>query len=65
MVTDEIKWMKNKIISLEMEIENVHARIDNHEPIVKDYGNRNMVFRIIGLIGIVNLLLLLAIGFMK
>lgn len=62
MDTNEIKWLKNKIISLELEIENIHARIDNHEPIVRDYGNRNIVFRIIGLVAIINLLLLLAIS---
>lgn len=53
------KPVENRITTLELEIENLHRRLDEHAPIVADYGNRNIVFRVIAVMTLVNLLLLL------
>lgn len=55
----KIKTDEHRITTLELEIENLHRRIDEHAPIVADYGNRNIVFRVIAVISLVNLILLL------
>lgn len=56
----KLQSMETKATLLEMDNETLHRRLDDHEPIVRDYGNRNIVFRIIGIVTIINLLLLLA-----
>lgn len=55
-----LKSVETKATLLEMDNEYLHRRLDDHEPIVRDYGNRNIVFRVIGIATIINLLLLLA-----
>jgi hypothetical protein len=52
--------VETRLTLLEMENETIQRRLDEHEPIVRDYGNRNIVFRLIGIITLINLLLLLA-----
>jgi hypothetical protein len=59
-------YLETKIVRLELEIERLEIKIEiqdqrikEYEPIVTDYGNRNILFRFIGVITLLNLLLLL------
>lgn len=61
----ENNWIEAKIVSMELEIEHLHNRVEQaerrvleHDPIVTDYGNRNIVFRLIAIVTIINLMLL-------
>jgi len=59
-------YLETKVIELELEIERLeikleiqNQRIIEYEPIVNDYANRNILFRFIGVITLLNLLCLL------
>lgn len=59
-ITKRLQSVETKATLLEMDNETLHRRLDDYEPIVRDYANRNIVFRVIGIVTIINLLLLLA-----
>jgi hypothetical protein len=59
---NEIRMMK-ELLKIHGEALKVHTqRLNDHQPIVSDYGNRNLLFRVIGVIALLNLILHLIRG---
>lgn len=53
----EIQMMKD-LLKIHTEALKVHTEmLNSHQPVVSDYGNRNILFRVIGVIALLNLIL--------
>jgi hypothetical protein len=48
---------ETRIKNLEAQVDLHKNRLNNHEPIITDYGKRNILFRLIALIALLNLFL--------